>query len=131
MPRKTLSDLGALTGAEPETPAVEAEAAAPAAEAGADAAPEAEAPVAEAGEAAAPVADSGEAAPAEGPAPMVATPQGDGRDGREGGGRRGRDVLRKLHVYKGGEHPHAGQAPQPLDIAVMNRKNSTQEAAHG
>ena len=43
----------------------------------------------------------------------------------------GRDVLRKLHVYKGGEHPHAGQAPQPLDIAVMNRKNSTQEAAHG
>ncbi len=92
MPRKTLSDLGALTGAEPETPAVEAEAAAPAAEAGADAAPEAEAPVAEAGEAAAPVADSGEAAPAEGPAPMVATPQGDGRDGREGGGRRGRDA---------------------------------------
>jgi small subunit ribosomal protein S9 len=47
MPRKTLSDLGALTGAEPETPAVEAEApAAPAAEAGAGeaAAPEAPAP---------------------------------------------------------------------------------------
>ena len=43
----------------------------------------------------------------------------------------GRDVLRKLHVYKRGEHPHAGQQPQALDIAAMNRKNSTQEAAHG
>jgi large subunit ribosomal protein L13 len=43
----------------------------------------------------------------------------------------GRDVLRKLHVYKGGEHPHQGQQPQTLDVAGMNRKNSTQEAAHG
>jgi large subunit ribosomal protein L13 len=46
----------------------------------------------------------------------------------------GRDVLRKLHVYKGGEHPHAGQQPTALEIAAMNRKNSTQqqqEAAHG
>ena len=43
----------------------------------------------------------------------------------------GRDVLRKLHVYKGGEHPHAGQQPQPLDVAALNRKNSTLEAAHG
>ena len=43
----------------------------------------------------------------------------------------GRDVLRKLHVYKGGEHPHAGQQPAALDIAAMNRKNSTLEAAHG
>mgnify|MGYP000449808481 CR=1 FL=1 len=43
----------------------------------------------------------------------------------------GRDVLRKLHVYKGGEHPHQGQQPQALDIAGMNRKNSTLEAAHG
>jgi large subunit ribosomal protein L13 len=43
----------------------------------------------------------------------------------------GRDVLRKLHVYKGGEHPHAGQQPAPLDVVAMNRKNSTQEAAHG
>ena len=42
----------------------------------------------------------------------------------------GRDVLRKLHVYKGGEHPHAGQQPAPLDVVAMNRKNSTQEAAH-
>ena len=43
----------------------------------------------------------------------------------------GRDVLRKLHVYKGGEHPHQGQQPVALDIAAMNRKNSTLEAAHG
>lgn len=42
----------------------------------------------------------------------------------------GRDVLRKLHVYKGGEHPHAGTQPQTLDIAAMNRKNSTAGTAH-
>jgi large subunit ribosomal protein L13 len=42
----------------------------------------------------------------------------------------GRDVLRKLHIYKGGEHPHAGQQPAALDIATMNRKNSTLET-HG
>ena len=43
----------------------------------------------------------------------------------------GRDVLRKLHVYKGSEHPHAGQRPAALDVAGMNRKNSILEAAHG
>ena len=44
----------------------------------------------------------------------------------------GRDVMRKLHVYKGPEHPHAGGQPIPLDIAAMNRKNSTAgTAAHG
>jgi large subunit ribosomal protein L13 len=43
----------------------------------------------------------------------------------------GRNVLRKLHVYKGAEHPHQGQQPQPLDIAAMNPKNSTQERARG
>jgi large subunit ribosomal protein L13 len=43
----------------------------------------------------------------------------------------GRDVLRKLHVYKGPEHPHAGTQPQKLDIAAMNRKNSVAEAARG
>jgi large subunit ribosomal protein L13 len=37
----------------------------------------------------------------------------------------GRDVLRKLHVYKGPEHPHAGAQPTALDVARMNRKNST------
>ena len=35
----------------------------------------------------------------------------------------GRDVMRKLHVYAGGEHPHAGQNPQPLDVGAMNAKN--------
>lgn len=43
----------------------------------------------------------------------------------------GRDVLRKLHIYKGGEHPHQGQQPQALDIAAMNRKNSVAEASVG
>lgn len=42
----------------------------------------------------------------------------------------GRDVLRKLHIYKGAEHPHQGQQPVSLDIAGLNRKNST-EAANG
>lgn len=42
----------------------------------------------------------------------------------------GRQVLRKLHVYKGGEHPHGAQQPVPLDIAALNRKNAV-EAAHG
>jgi large subunit ribosomal protein L13 len=42
----------------------------------------------------------------------------------------GRDVLRKLHIYKGGEHPHQAQQPVALDIAAMSRKNAT-EAAHG
>jgi large subunit ribosomal protein L13 len=31
--------------------------------------------------------------------------------------------MKHLHVYVGAEHPHAGQTPQPLDIAAMNRKN--------
>src|SRR5919199_6010384 len=47
------------------------------------------------------------------------------------GGPLGRDVLRKLHVYKGPDHPHAGAQPQKLDIAAMNRKNSVAEAARG
>lgn len=28
----------------------------------------------------------------------------------------GRTMLKKLKVYAGGEHPHAAQQPQPLDI---------------
>ncbi len=28
-----------------------------------------------------------------------------------------------LRVYKGPEHPHEAQTPEPLDIAAMNRKN--------
>ena len=49
----------------------------------------------------------------------------------------GRDVLRKLHVYKGPEHPHQGAKPVPFDVAALNRKNSTittddgAGAAHG
>lgn len=43
----------------------------------------------------------------------------------------GHQVLRKLHIYKGAEHPHEAQSPQPLDIAAMNKKNSIVGAAHG
>ncbi|MAO54969.1 MAG: 50S ribosomal protein L13 [Rhodospirillaceae bacterium] len=35
----------------------------------------------------------------------------------------GRDQMRKLHVYAGTEHPHAGQQPQVLDVGAMNPKN--------
>ncbi|MAN79541.1 MAG: 50S ribosomal protein L13 [Rhodospirillaceae bacterium] len=35
----------------------------------------------------------------------------------------GREQMRKLHVYAGAEHPHAGQQPQVLDVASMNPKN--------
>jgi len=34
-----------------------------------------------------------------------------------------RDVMVKLHIYKGSEHKHQAQNPQFLDIAAMNRKN--------
>jgi large subunit ribosomal protein L13 len=34
-----------------------------------------------------------------------------------------RQQMKHLYVYRGAEHPHAGQQPQPLDIAAMNRKN--------
>lgn len=36
----------------------------------------------------------------------------------------GRDQMRKLHIYKGPEHPHQAQQPQVLDIAALNPKNS-------
>lgn len=35
----------------------------------------------------------------------------------------GRQMMRKLKVYAGPDHPHQGQSPQPLDLAAMNRKN--------
>lgn len=38
----------------------------------------------------------------------------------------GRRQLKKLHVYAGPEHPHQAQAPQALDLAAMNRKNTTE-----
>jgi large subunit ribosomal protein L13 len=41
----------------------------------------------------------------------------------------GREQLRKLHIYSGNEHPHAGQTPQIIDFANENRKNKKSEAA--
>ncbi len=35
----------------------------------------------------------------------------------------GRQQLGNLRVYKGADHPHEAQQPQPLDIASLNRKN--------
>lgn len=35
-----------------------------------------------------------------------------------------RAQLKKLHVYNGGEHPHAGQSPKSVDFAKMNEKNA-------
>lgn len=35
-----------------------------------------------------------------------------------------RRIMRHLKVYKGPEHPHEAQSPQPLDIAKLNRKNT-------
>jgi large subunit ribosomal protein L13 len=35
----------------------------------------------------------------------------------------GRRQFGNLRVYKGSEHPHAAQNPEPLNVAVMNRKN--------
>ena len=43
----------------------------------------------------------------------------------------GRQQIRKLHVYPGPEHPHAGQAPTTLDLAANNRKNIVKESADG
>jgi large subunit ribosomal protein L13 len=34
-----------------------------------------------------------------------------------------RKLMRNLKVYKGAEHPHAAQNPEPLDVAKLNRKN--------
>jgi large subunit ribosomal protein L13 len=36
----------------------------------------------------------------------------------------GRQQFGNLRVYKGGEHPHAAQQPEKLDVAAMNRKNA-------
>jgi large subunit ribosomal protein L13 len=35
----------------------------------------------------------------------------------------GRAQMKNLHLYAGTEHPHAGQQPETLDVASMNRKN--------
>jgi large subunit ribosomal protein L13 len=31
--------------------------------------------------------------------------------------------MRALHLYAGAEHPHAGNQPEVLDVASLNRKN--------
>lgn len=36
----------------------------------------------------------------------------------------GNTQLRKLHVYKGTEHPHEAQSPEVLDLKQLNRKNA-------
>ena len=35
-----------------------------------------------------------------------------------------RDLMAKLHIYKGPTHKHEAQKPEKLDIASMNRKNT-------
>ncbi len=35
----------------------------------------------------------------------------------------GRQQMRNLRVFKGTEHDHAAQNPEPMDIAGLNRKN--------
>ena len=35
----------------------------------------------------------------------------------------GRDQMRALHLYASAEHPHAGNQPEVLDVAALNRKN--------
>ena len=35
----------------------------------------------------------------------------------------GRAQMRALHLYAGAEHPHAGNQPEVLDVASLNRKN--------
>ena len=34
-----------------------------------------------------------------------------------------RRQLKNLRVYPGGEHPHAAQQPETLDVGALNRKN--------
>ncbi len=42
-----------------------------------------------------------------------------------------KQIMRKLHVYKGPHHPHQGQKPVKIDFASLNRKNSLREDADG
>ena len=36
----------------------------------------------------------------------------------------GRNQLKNLKVYGGASHPHEAQKPEPVDIAILNSKNS-------
>ncbi|MFT4782441.1 MAG: large subunit ribosomal protein L13 [Paracoccaceae bacterium] len=40
------------------------------------------------------------------------------------GNKLSRQVMTNLRVYAGGEHPHVAQAPEVLDVASMNKKNT-------
>ncbi|MFT6913014.1 MAG: large subunit ribosomal protein L13 [Paracoccaceae bacterium] len=40
------------------------------------------------------------------------------------GNKLSRQVMTNLRVYAGGEHPHEAQAPEVLDVASMNKKNT-------
>ncbi|MGE0210911.1 MAG: 50S ribosomal protein L13 [Parvibaculaceae bacterium] len=40
------------------------------------------------------------------------------------GGPLTRQQLRNLRIYKGSDHPHEAQKPEPLDIAAANVKNT-------
>lgn len=35
-----------------------------------------------------------------------------------------RDIMTKLHIYKGSEHKHQGQTPKNFDFAAINKKNT-------
>jgi len=35
----------------------------------------------------------------------------------------GRAQMKKLHIYKGTEHPHAGQSPEVIDFGAKHRMN--------
>ena len=36
----------------------------------------------------------------------------------------GRQMIRKLHVYSGPDHPHEAQQPEAIDFASQNSKNA-------
>jgi len=40
------------------------------------------------------------------------------------GNRLSRQIMTNLRVYAGAEHPHEAQAPDVLDVKVMNKKNT-------
>jgi len=40
------------------------------------------------------------------------------------GNKLSRQLMTNLRVYAGGEHPHEAQAPDVLDVAAMNKKNT-------
>ena len=116
--KKSLSDLGALTGQQPAAPA----------------APAADAPTytADAPAIPAPVLPTTPLREQEIDAQGRAYATGRRKDAvarvwlKPGTGKitvNGRDQMRSLHLYNGTEHPHGGQNPQVLDVAAMNRKN--------